>query len=202
MPERKAPKRVLAITASEKFPDILRSCLPAAQFQPIIPLANAGEAKRALGNTNYDIVVIDAPVGKEQGIQLALDIASQHSVGILLLVRSELYEQASYRVEDAGIVTLPKPTTKSNVYTAVKALVAVQARIRAAERETMDLKDRMEEIRLVNRAKWVLIDKLQMTEAEAHHYIEKQAMDRCVRKKEIAENIIHSHFERNYSDTQ
>ena len=48
----------------------------------------------------------------------------------------------------------------------------------------------MEEIRLVNRAKWILIEQLKMTEADAHHHIERQAMDRCVSKKEIALGII------------
>ena len=48
----------------------------------------------------------------------------------------------------------------------------------------------MEEIRIVNRAKWLLIDSLKMSEPDAHRYIEKQAMDRCVSKKEIAESII------------
>lgn len=193
MPERKVPKRVLVVTASEKFPDVLRGCLPMSQFQPIVPLATAGDAKRALVSTNYDIVVIDAPVGNEPGIQLALDIASQHSVGILLMVRSELFDQVSSRVEDKGVVTLPKPTTRQSVYTAVKVLSAVQAKLRAAERETMDLKERMEEIRAVNRAKWILIDQEKMTEPEAHRYIEKQAMDQCVRKKEIAESIIRAY---------
>ena len=48
----------------------------------------------------------------------------------------------------------------------------------------------MEEIRLVNRAKWILIEQLKMTEAEAHRFIEKQAMDRCSAKREIALGII------------
>lgn len=48
----------------------------------------------------------------------------------------------------------------------------------------------MQEIRLGNRAKWVLIEELKMTEPDAHKYIEKQAMDRCVSRREIAEDII------------
>ena len=48
----------------------------------------------------------------------------------------------------------------------------------------------MEEIRLVNQAKWALIEQQRMTESEAHRYIEKQAMDRCVSKKEIALQIL------------
>ena len=48
----------------------------------------------------------------------------------------------------------------------------------------------MEEIRLVNRAKWLLITELKMTEPDAHRYIEKQAMNLCVPRRVIAEDII------------
>ena len=48
----------------------------------------------------------------------------------------------------------------------------------------------MAEIRIVNRAKWLLISELKLEEAQAHRYIEKQAMDRCVSKRVIAEEII------------
>jgi len=48
----------------------------------------------------------------------------------------------------------------------------------------------MAEIRLVNKAKWFLISELSMSEPEAHRYIEKQAMDRCIPKRSIAEEIV------------
>ena len=48
----------------------------------------------------------------------------------------------------------------------------------------------MQEIRIVNRAKWFLISELKMTENDAHRYLEKQAMDRCISKKAMAEEII------------
>ena len=51
----------------------------------------------------------------------------------------------------------------------------------------------MEEIRLVNRAKWLLIDKLKMTESDAHRFIEKQAMNLGITKKEMAEKVIRSY---------
>ena len=191
MSPRSVPQRVLVVTASPKFPDVLRACLPPAQFQPLIPVASAGEAKRALLTSGYDLVVIDGPVGQEPGAQLALEIASQHgTLGILLLVRAELFDQASARVEDKGIMTLPKPTTRQMIYTAAKMLTAVHAKLLAAQREALDLRERMEEIRIVNRAKWFLIENCQMTEPEAHRYIEKAAMDRCIRKKEVAEEIL------------
>lgn len=54
----------------------------------------------------------------------------------------------------------------------------------------MSIDEKMIEIRLVNKAKWLLISELSMSEPDAHHYIEKQAMDRCVTKRTIAEEII------------
>ena len=57
----------------------------------------------------------------------------------------------------------------------------------------MKLQKKIEEIRLVDRAKCVLIQYLNMTEAEAHRYIEKQAMDMRKTKKTIAENILNTY---------
>ena len=54
------------------------------------------------------------------------------------------------------------------------------------ETKNLSVEEKMEEIRLVNRAKWILIEQLKMNEPDAHRHIEKQAMDRCVSKKEIA----------------
>jgi glutamine synthetase len=44
-----------------------------------------------------------------------------------------------------------------------------------------------------NRAKWILINELSMSEPEAHRYIEKQAMDRCISKDQIAKEIINTY---------
>ncbi len=56
--------------------------------------------------------------------------------------------------------------------------------------KTVSIEEKIEEIRLINRAKLLLIEQLKMTEAEAHRYIEKQAMDRCTTRKTIAERIL------------
>ena len=57
-------------------------------------------------------------------------------------------------------------------------------------KRSLSMEDKMAEIRLINRAKWVLIEKQGMSEQDAHRYIEKQAMDRCVPKRVVAEEIL------------
>ncbi|HIT05611.1 MAG TPA: ANTAR domain-containing protein, partial [Candidatus Scybalocola faecipullorum] len=54
-------------------------------------------------------------------------------------------------------------------------------------------KNKMNEIQIIDRAKWLLVDQLKMSEPEAHRYIEKQAMDRCVKRVEIAQNILRTY---------
>ena len=56
-----------------------------------------------------------------------------------------------------------------------------------------DIRKLVEEIRLVNRAKLILIKMRGMTEAEAHRFIVHSAMDRCVKKRQVAREIIDYH---------
>ena len=85
---------------------------------------------------------------------------------------------------------MQKPVSKSLFQTAAGWLISAREMIRKTEKQTTSIEEKMNEIRLVNRAKWLLISELKMTEPDAHRYIEKQAMDRCVSKRQAAEEII------------
>ena len=61
------------------------------------------------------------------------------------------------------------------------------------EKKNQALQEKMQDIRTVNRAKWLLIERHRMTEEDAHYFIEKQAMDMRLSRREVAENIIRSY---------
>ena len=105
----------------------------------------------------------------------------------------ELLEQVSYKVEDYGVLTFPRPGTRQSITSAIRLAAATHNRLSAFERRAVKLESKMKEIRLVNRAKWLLIDRYNMSEEEAHKYIEKTAMDNCATRGEIAENIIRTY---------
>ena len=77
--------------------------------------------------------------------------------------------------------------------TALDWMDSARERLRKFEKKTLSFEEKMQEIRLVNRAKWLLISELKMEEPQAHRYIEKQAMDRCITRKEVAEEIINTY---------
>ena len=67
---------------------------------------------------------------------------------------------------------------------------SARERLRKSFKKALSIEEKMEEIRIVNRAKWLPISELKMDEQGAHRYIEKQAMDRCISKRIVAEEII------------
>mgnify|MGYP000217673127 FL=1 len=190
MTAEKAAYRVLVASASDKMASVVKDVLPGPQYRDISYVSTMGDAKRMLVSQTYDILIINTPLKDDFGIQAAVDIAEQHETGILLLVKAEMYEQVSSQVEDYGIVTLARPTTRQSLYTSVKMLSAVQMKIRKLEKEMRRMKERMQEQQTIDRAKWLLVDQRKMSEPDAHRYIEKAAMDRCVKKILIAEEIL------------
>lgn len=192
MATEKRKYRVLVADSGDKIYDYISQSLPRSDYDPILRAGDAGEARRMLLNAPVDIVIINTPLKDDFGTELALDLADG-SAGVLLLVKNELYDQICYKVEDSGVLTLGKPTSRQGFYSAVKLLTAMTARLSKLEKANHTLQEKMADIRVVNRAKWLLIDHHHMKEQDAHYFIEKQAMDTRLSRREVAENIIRSY---------
>ena len=94
------------------------------------------------------------------------------------------------KVVDHGVFALAKPVSVPLLSSALGWMASARERLKKMEEKSLSFEEKMEEIRIVNRAKWLLISSLGMDEPQAHRTIEKQAMDRCVSKKKVAEEII------------
>lgn len=185
---------VLVISAKEKFNASLQSLLPESKYAPVQTVSSVSLAKRVLLERSFDFVFINTPLPDDFGTRFAIEISGNKGTVILLLVRNEVYEEVCDKVTEYGILTLPKPASKQMVAHTLNFMAGIRERLRKLEKKSLSMEEKMKEIRLVNRAKWVLIDELKMSEADAHRYIEKQAMDHCVSRREIAEEIISTYL--------
>ena len=181
---------VLLVSASDQFNSAFTSLLPESIYDPVRTAASISAAKRAIAEKSYDFVIINSPLTDETGIRFAIDICTSHNAVVLLLVKNELHDEVYDKVVEHGVFTLPKPTSKIVLSQALNWMGSARERLRRSEKKTLSIEQKMEEIRLVNRAKWLLITELKMTEPDAHRFIEKQAMDLCVSRRTIAEDII------------
>lgn len=192
MVTEKRKYRVLVAGGGDRVYDYISENLPRGSYSPILRAGGAGEVRRMVLDTPVDLVIITAPLSDEFGTELALDLADG-TAGILLLVKSEVYDQVCYKVEDSGVLTLGMPISRQGFYSAVKLLTAMTARLSKLEKENRTLQEKMADIRVVNRAKWLLIEHHHMKEQDAHYFIEKQAMDMRLSRRQVAENIIRSY---------
>ena len=181
---------VLIVTASDSFVSNVMPLLPMTDYWPVTTARSVGEARRRIAETAFDIVLINAPLPDDFGMRLAIDICTNSGAGVLLMVKNDLFNDIYAKVVNYGVITLSKPTNLQMVTQSLRILCATRERMRQMEAKQATVEEKIEEIRLVNHAKWLLIQCLSMTESEAHRHIEKQSMDERISKREVAENII------------
>ena len=181
---------VLIVSASEKFQSGLRSLLPESTCSPIVTTASVGAAERARTGQDFDFVFVNSPLPDDAGIRFAIDCCRAGGTVVLLFAAAALYDSIQSRVEKHGVFVLPRPVPRDAILRGLNWMTAARERLRSYEKKVQPVEEKMEEIRLVNRAKWLLISELKMSEPDAHHYITHQAMDRCCSKRTVAEEII------------
>ena len=145
------------------------------------------EARRLATERSFNIIIADSGDGYDT--DFAMNISESYST-ILLLVPNEHFDEISYRVEGYGILTITKPFEPFYFYNMMKIAIAVQYKVQVLSSQTTKLKVKMEEIKQINRAKMLLMQNMNMSEQEAHRYIEKEALDRGMKRIAISEEII------------
>lgn len=181
---------VLIVSASEKFQSGLRSLLAESTCSPIVTTASVGAAERARNGQDFDFVFVNSPLPDDAGIRFAIDCCRAGGTVVLLFAAAALYDSIQSRVEKHGVFVLPRPVPRDAILRGLNWMAAARERLRSYEKKVQPVEEKMEEIRLVNQAKWLLISELKMSEPDAHHYITHQAMDRCCSKRTVAEEII------------
>lgn len=184
---------ILLVSSSLNVTALLADLLKAQGAARISSASHGGEARRLLSQLEYSLVIVNTPLEDEFGYELALFAVKNSLSSVMLLVKGETANEASGKVENSGVMVVPKPISRQMFYQALKLLQASASRIQNLKTENRKLQNKIEEIRMIDRAKCAMIQYLNMTEPQAHRYIEKQAMDLRVTKKEVARGILETY---------
>jgi len=180
----------LIVTGSQKSAVFFSECLTIASINQISVLSSAGETRRNFLSKDYNIVIIDAPLADESGESLARHIAVKGLSQVILAVNSEHFNAVSAVCHQDGVLVISKPVEKDYIWPVLSLAKSVSSRLRRMQNENAKLKQKIEDNKIIDRAKCLLISYLKLTEQESHRFIEKQAMDLRSTKREIAEEIL------------
>lgn len=181
---------ILVVSSSEKGMEMLVSFLKTSNAGQFSTAQSGSNARRLLAECDFDLVVINTPLTDEFGDELAAMVTEKTIAGALLIVKSDYADEIAGRVEDCGVLVIPKPFTRALFFQQLHLVNAARMRLVSLHRENLRLQRKIEEIKLVDRAKWTLISRKNMDEESAHHYIEHFAMDSRITRGAAAKEII------------
>lgn len=151
---------------------------------------SGAQARRLLAEREFADVVIDTPLPDEPGAELALYAERRCSGGVIIFAKREIAYELEKAAAARGVIVVPKPVDRDALRVSLRALEIMRGKLALAEEENRRLRERLENERIVCRAKCFLIRRFGFDESEAHRYIEKTAMDSRCSRREIAEDIV------------
>jgi response regulator NasT len=180
----------LIVSSSEKDTAFFSLLLSAASVHHVTSLESCDNARRLILKQDFDLVIVNAPLRDESGESFSRHVASKDVSQVILLVKNEFFDSVSAICEEDGVLTISKPVDKALFWSALLLAKSVHNKIKRIQAENAQLKQKIDDIRIIDRAKCTLISGMNMSEQEAHRYIEKQAMDMRSSRRIVAEGIL------------
>ena len=173
---------------------ILRGVSGAGQLR-VLQAATLEQIRRGVSGAGAqapaDLLIAVMPLSDGTGVEGIIDVAQRHpQLMTILLVRQEAYEQVSYQCRNQQVFVIAMPFKRQVLAEAASFMLRLRAVMDDKDKELARLRKNLSEIRVITSAKIRLVQTRQMTEEEAHYYLEKEAMDRSLTKKEVAEEIL------------
>ena len=190
MSENRIPGTILISSVGEQSCRSIAGLIDRELYSSMAFARTGSETRRLLPNRRFSLVILNSPLSDEFGHELAQDIARQYACGVVLLTKSDVLEEVTDIVQADGVITVSKPISRHSFHQAVRVGLSETARLSAWEQELNKLRRKLEEARLIGRAKCLLVERRGMTEEEAHHYLEKEAMNRRTSLRDEAEEIL------------
>ncbi|MGI6109718.1 MAG: ANTAR domain-containing response regulator, partial [Eubacteriaceae bacterium] len=134
---------------------------------------SASDARRRIQQIDYTLVIINSPLYHELGADLALDILDRDGPDVILIVRRDQLPAAEQKLAEAPCFVVTTPINKVLMIRDIRFMLNARDKRERLEKQNKKLAVKMEDLKLQYRAKLMLMGHLDMTEEEAHRYIQK-----------------------------
>jgi response regulator NasT len=186
--ETSAKYRILVAEDETLIRMDLVEMLTEAGYEVIAQASNGEEAINLANLHKPDLAILDVKMPVLDGISAAEKIIA---VAPVLMLTAFSQRDLVDRARDAGAMAyVVKPFTINDLTPAIEISISRHRQMKSLEAEVADLHDRLETRKVIDRAKGVLMQALNLSEPEAFSWIQRAAMDRRITMKEVAEAVI------------
>jgi response regulator NasT len=157
-------------------------------YQVVAQATNGQEAITLATEHKPDLIILDVKMPILDGIS-----AADQLIGIcpVLMLTAFSQKELVERARDSGVMAyVVKPFTINDLLPAIEISISRHRQMKTLENEVVDLYERLETRKLLDRAKGILMKALNLSEPEAFTWIQKTAMDQRASMRAVAEAII------------
>jgi response regulator NasT len=152
--------------------------------------SNGKEAISLARELKPDIALLDIKMPELDGIEAAKKITQERPIPIILLTAFSEKELAERAAEANVAAYLMKPVSEHDLLPAIALAVSRFKEFQSLHQEVDNLRDALETRKLVERAKGILMRRLNLTEEEAFRRMQRRSQNENKKLGEIAEAII------------
>jgi AmiR/NasT family two-component response regulator len=168
----------------------LKGQLESIGHKVIAEASNGKEAVTLARELKPDLAILDIKMPEMDGIEAAQMITQDRPIPIILLTAFSEKELAERAAEANVAAYLMKPVSEQDLLPAIALAVSRFKEFQALHREVDDLRDALETRKLVERAKGILMRRLNLTEEEAFRRMQRRSQNENKKLGDIANAII------------
>ena len=162
--------------------------LTEAGYEVVAEASDGAQAIELAQLHKPDLAILDVKMPVLDGIS-----AAEKIIGIspVLMLTAFSQRELVERARDAGVMAyVVKPFSIGDLIPAIEIAISRHVQMRSLADEVADLHERLETRKIIDRAKGILMQALNLAEPEAFSWIQRAAMDRRLTMKQVAEAVI------------
>jgi response regulator NasT len=184
----KSPVRIVVAEDEALIRMDLVEMLRDAGYEVVAEAADGAQAIELVQLHKPDLAILDVKMPVLDGISAAEKIID---IAPVLMLTAFSQRELVERARDAGVMAyVVKPFSIGDLVPAIEIAISRHTQMRSLADEVKDLHERLETRKLIDRAKGILMQALNLSEPEAFSWIQRAAMDRRLTMKEVAAAVI------------
>lgn len=168
----------------------LKSMLADLGFEGILECGDGKRAVEVALGSFPDMAILDVAMPGMDGISAAVEIRKKLKIPILLLT-SACDNETVKRASASGIAAfLTKPLRRQDLLPAIEIALMHVEEVENLKEKIDDLREFIENRKIIEKAKGLLMEKERVSEAEAYRLMQKAAMDKRRTLRQVADGIL------------
>lgn len=157
----------------------------------VVGIARTGEeAVRMAGETHPDLAVVDVKLPDMDGLETTRRLVTGGDTAVIILTAFADPEFVEGAAAAGAFTYLMKPVTMETLAANMRLAAARSAQFAELRREADDVRAALEVRKLSERAKHVLMERLQLNEADAFTHLRQKCRNQNKTMRQVSEDIL------------